>query len=183
MDLRKIREIENFKLSEFLNQDIETIKAYVTILKFIPSQETENEIFHMKLEDVEFFKQNINSSEDSSIIEIVAKVQDIEIEEVLEMEIITFFALLNSIRKQIEKLINAESEMLNPDYVDPRWSAVSGSDRMAKFGIYNTLEMLSNGDILKYQKIMELSYSEVFTVLLMRKTKGDIEREMKAIKI
>ena len=59
---------------------------------------------------------------------------------------------------------------------------VEGSQRMSKFGIYNTLENLSGGDILKYKEIKNLKYSEVFMVLLMKKTASDIRADMAKIK-
>ena len=71
---------------------------------------------------------------------------------------------------------------MTPSSLNVKWETVDGSARMAKFGIYNTLESLSGGDALKYKKYMEMEYSEVFTILLMRKTASDLQTEMNKIK-
>jgi hypothetical protein len=98
------------------------------------------------------------------------------------MPIIKFFGLVNSIKNQIERIATAEENSLTGGEVDMKWIAVNGAERMKRFGIYNTLERLSNGDRTKYKYFMNLEYSEVFTILLMMKTSEDLQREMNKIK-
>jgi len=175
-------EITNYKLKEFLKQEPDLIQNYVVALRYLKPRETKREIFNMKLKHVEMIKQTIDSGNDADLIAIVAKVQKCNEEEVLEMKIIDFFGIVGSIRKQMKVIVTAEENGLTPSHTDFKWEAVNGSERMSKFGIYNTLESLSGGDALKYKAYMNMSYSEVFTILLMRKTASDLQREMNQIK-
>lgn len=175
--------IENFKLKDFLKQDAKLIKKYVVALQFLPSVQTNREIFHLKLKYVEFIKKNINSVNDETLIEIIAIVQGIRKGRVYELPIIKFFAIAASAREQIERISRAEETSLAPSEMNLKWIAVDGDKKMSKFGIYNTLEALSGGDALKYKDYMDMEYSEVFTILYMRKTAAELQKEMDAIKL
>ena len=173
--------IENFKLVEFYNQPSELIERYIVALQYIKPAETKRQVFNMKLKHVELVKETLASGNDRDLIKVVAKVQKITKEEVLEMPIIEFFSIVNSIREQLKTIIKAEENALTPSKIDFNFEAVEGSERMAKFGIYNTLEALSGGDALKCQKYMNMEFAEIFTVLYMRKTSSDIREEMQEI--
>jgi hypothetical protein len=136
----------------------------------------------MKLKHVEFIKQTIDSGNVSDLVEVVSKVQKVPEEKVLDMPIIKFFGIMASIRSQLKVIVKAEENGLTPSHIDLKWEAVNGSQKMSKFGIYNTLESLSGGDALKYQSYMNMNYAEVFTILLMRKTSSDLQWEMNQIK-
>ena len=178
----KDKNIENFTLIEFATKPKELIEEYLIALRYVPARKTKKQLFHMKLKHVEMIKQNINSSEDVDLIKIVAKVQEVKKENIYKLKIIEFFGLLNSIRDQLKQIIEAETTGLTSENIDYKWEMVEGSQRMSKFGIYNTLENLSGGDILKYKEIKNLKYSEVFMVLLMKKTASDIRADMAKIK-
>ena len=174
--------IENFKLIEYLNQTPEVIEKYLIALRYVKPVETKREIFHMKLKHVELIKDTINSGNDNDLVKIVSKVQKCTKEKVVDLPIIKFFGILNSIKEQLKVIIKAEENSLTPNGVDMKYEIVEGAKRMSRFGIYNTLESLSGGDALKYKAYMNTSYSEIFTILLMRKTASDIQREMETIK-
>lgn len=175
-------EITNFKLIDFLNQSPELIEDYVVKLRYLKPIATKQEVYHMTLKQVEMIKENIDSGNDVDLIEIVSEVQNCTKEEVLDFDIISFFGLINSIRKQLEIIIDAEERALTPSEVNIKWELVQGSEKMAKFGIYNTLEALSGGDALKYKEYMKMSYSEIFTILYMRKTAYELQKQMNEIK-
>lgn len=174
--------IENFKLIEYLNQPPELVEKYLIALRYIKPIETKQEIHNMSLRNVELIKTTIDSGNDLDLIEIISKVQNCKKEEILDLKIIEFFGLLNSVRKQLEKILAAEENALTPSEVNVKFEMVDGAKRMSKFGIYNTLESLSGGDALKYEAYMNMTYSEVFTILLMRKTASDIQNEMNKLK-
>lgn len=173
--------IKNFKLKDFFQQDVKTINEYVLLLQWVEPIPTKNDIFYMKLRDVDFIKSNLGEG-DEALIEIIARVQGIENDDVLEMEITKFFGLLNDVKKQIERINHAENVSLSETHPNIKWETVNGSERMAKFGIFNTLDNLAGGDILKYDKIMDITYADVFTKLLMDKTRNDLNIEMSKIK-
>lgn len=178
-----IKEIENFKLKEFLKQDEELVQEYLVALNYLKPVKTVKEVFHMKLKHVEHIKQNLYANEDAELIKIVARVQGLKVKEVFDMEILTFFGVIASVKKQLDTISKAEDNRLSPSSINYKWEAVNGEEKMSVFGIYNTLENLADGDILKYKKIMNLPYSEVFTTLLMKKTLHDLQKAMDKIKI
>jgi len=173
--------ITNYKLIDFLNQQPELISEYSTALSYISPSKTKKDIFHMKLKHVEFIKKNFNT-EGKQLIEVVSRVQRISEDAVLDLSIIDFFGIINSIKEQMERIIKAEESSLTPSKVNVKWEMVNGSEKMAKFGIYNTLENISGGNALEYKKYMNMNYSEVFTILYMRKTAAELAAEMDEIK-
>ena len=175
--------INNYKLKEFLKQDYQTQIEYYHILKNLEPIPTKNEIFYMSLKDVEEIKQLINSDDDADLIHIITKVQGVEESEVLDMKIVEVFGLINSIQEQIQRIYKAELSSLSSDNTNIKWEAVNGSERIQKFGIYNTLNTLSNGDILKWNAILELPYADVFMKLLLDKTNNDLQTEMQNLKL
>lgn len=190
-------EIINYKLRRFLKQDKDLIEKYVLLLKYLKPSQTKKKAIRLTLQKVEYLKTNINSFEDNSLIEIVKIFQGLYewtifgynipkpyffgTRKVLNMKIIEFFRIIASAKKQIETIVKAEANSLTSSSIDGKWEAVEGSERMAKFGIYNTLDALSKEDILKHEKIMQLEYADVFTVLYMRNTRKEIYQEMDAI--
>lgn len=174
-------DIINFTLLEYMNQPPEVIESYLIALRYLKPKETEIELIQMKFEDVEFIKQEIDSTGDKALIEIIAKVQNCTEKKVLDFKILDFFGFLNSVREQLKRIYKAE-ESLIPSDVDFKFEAVNGSERLAKFGVLNTLESLSNGDATKYPYFLNLPYAEVFAIMLMRKEASDIRKEMKEIK-
>lgn len=174
--------IENFKLKEFLRQKPELIKKYIVALQFMEALPTKKEVFHLKMKHVEFIKENLYSDEDANLIQIIARVEGVKVSKVLNMEIIKFFRLVTSVKEQLTRIQNAERVSLSPSEDNIKWIAVDGDAKMSKFGIYNTLEKLSKGDILKHKAILNLKYSEVFTVLYMKKTMSELQTEMDRIK-
>lgn len=175
-------EIENFKLIDFFNQKPELIEEYIRVLRYIKPLETERKVFEMKLRHVEAIKRTVNSGNEADLIYIVSKVQKISEEDVFEMKIIEFFGILHSIRNQTEVINKAEENGLSSSELDIRWLAVNGSERMSKYGIYNTLDRLTKKKPHLYKKYMNMIYSEIFTILLKWKEEEDLQKEMNAIK-
>jgi len=170
--------ITNYKLKDFLHQSNELREEYTNLLRYSKPKETKNELYKMKLRDVDFIKTTFSNGTDENIIKIVSLVQGISEKAVLNMKITEFFSLVICIGEQIERIIRNEQKVLTSKNPNFKWEAVQGSEKMAKFGIYNTLENLSGGDITKYEYIMDMSYDEVFTILYMKRLKEDLIEEM-----
>jgi len=136
----------------------------------------------MKLKHVDFIKDNLMESDVGIIVKIISMVQKISTKEVYNMEIITLYGLLNSIRNQIDTIVQAELNSLCSNHANFKWESVNGSEKLHKFGIYNTLESVSNGDITKWKSIMNIPYSDIFTKMYMDRVKADLQMEMEQIK-
>lgn len=172
--------IENFKLKDFLKQDIELINSYLPFLEIVPPTET-NSLFECSLQIVENCRNSLLNSNIDTLVEIIASIQKCKTKDIYSMPIITFYGVFNSIKNQLEEIINAEKNSLTSSHTNAKFEQVSGSKRLQKFGIYNNLNNLAKGDILKFKEILELPYSLVFTKLFLDKTNSDIEHDMNQI--
>ena len=175
-------EIVNYKLIDFLNKDIKLIEEYSRALMYLKPAETSKEVFEMKLKHVDAIKRTVNSGNYRELIYVVSKVEGLKEKKVLDLDIIRFHSLINSIRGQIKFINKAEENGLSSSSLDVKWLAVNGSERMAKFEIYNTLDRLTGKKPHLYDYYRNMRYSEVFTILLKWKEEEDIQKEMNAIK-
>ena len=103
-------------------------------------------------------------------------------DEFLKLKVTEFYALLNSITKQLENLLAMEERELTPKHHDTKWEMVEGSKRLGKLGILPTVDSLAGGDILKFQEILDLKYITVFNKLRLDRIKADIQGDMEKIK-
>jgi len=171
-------EIENKTFRDFLKQTTEEVKEQMIILSVLKPKPTKREIYFLPLEDVEFIKENQFSENIWDLINILLKVGE---KNPMDMRILDVFPKLHSIREQIEEIAHIEKS-LTPNSEDLKSKMVNYGKRMSKYGIYNTLERLSGGNILEWDRVRKMSYDEVFVKLSMEKEKADLKREMDAIK-
>lgn len=174
--------IENFKLSSFLEQSAELVTEYVDYLLWITPEPTEHEIFYLKLRDVQDIKDLMQAGTLDDIIKCVIIADGKTFKELRSMRILQFFAKVNSIKAQMRDILNAEQSSLTSRHNNMKWETVGGSEKLAKFGIYNILDTLAKGDILKHEKILELNYADVFTKLYRDTIIGDLNKDMELIK-
>lgn len=174
--------IINFKMKNFLRQDSVLAQEYVDYLAWISPEDTKRELFYCSLRDVQDVKDLLSVGTLDDVIRIVGIAEGASNESVLDMRILTFFAKLRSVKMQMDRILNAEQSSLVSKKVNMKWEAVDGSSRLSKFGIYNILDNLAKGDILKYNEILELNYADVFTKLYRDTILGDLDHEMQQIK-
>jgi len=177
-----IETIKNYKLKEFLLQDIELVIEYVNVLQYVVPVETEQLVFDLTLREVDYIKTHLFSTDTEALVEIISTVQKIKPTEVYHMPIITFYGIYNSIKQQTESIIKGEEQALGNGIVNFKWEQVRGNERLSRFGVYNVLDNLANGDVLKYEAIFNLPYAVVMQKLVMNKIKDEIQYEMNAIK-
>lgn len=180
--MKDFTEIENFKLYEFFEQPQELIDSYMIVLQYVKPCKTEQEVFKMKLKQVEEIKQAFAAIDIELFINVICEVQNLTKDEVANLPIIEFYSILNGIKEQLKVIYKAEENGLTPSRVNFEWEAVGGSERMAKFGIFNTLEMLSGEDITKHEQILNMRYNDVFAILLRKKVVEDLKYEMNEIR-
>lgn len=169
--------IKNYRLKEFLKQPQGLIDEYTYILRYLMPVETKNPLMQLPLIEVDNIKTNL----EADLLKIVATVQGITEKQVLKLKILDFFAIVNSIRNQIETIIRAEQK-LQSQYPDQKWEMVGGGEKMAKFGIYNTTIALAEQFNTTPQEIEKWQYSHVFTILLHNVTRHDLQHQMNKIK-
>lgn len=175
-------DIINYKLKTFLRKDTELIQNYITLLSHLVPVPVKKEVFYMKLKKVQDIKELVADGTLMSLIKVVQMTDKVSDEDILEMKILDFFPRVNDVIRQLKEIRHAEEVSLQSKHSSFKWEAVNGSERMSKFGIYNTLDNLAKGKIWKYKKILNLSYADVFTKLYMDTVKGDLDNEMNTIK-
>lgn len=174
-------ELINYKIKEFLQVDEETALTYISYLKHLTPTSDINDLFSLSFKDVEDVKILVSRGLEG-YFSALCILQNIDESDILNMRLKRFYRLKNALDIQLEKLFNAE-QSLKSRHEDVKWLAVNGGQKMAKYGIYNTLDQLANGDILKYKAILELEYKEVFTKLKMDIERADLQKDMENIKI
>lgn len=172
--------INNRSLKDFLLKGTQDEMRLLTHLK--PTN-TSKEVRHLSFVEVQNLKTWLSTGKMEDVLKAVELAQGVSKEEILKIDIVTFFGILNSLKKQIESIVQAEERGLSGGVTNVKWEAVNGPARMQKYGMYNTLDNLSGGDITKWEQIKNLRYSEVFLKLMMDKDKETLSKEMEAIKL
>ncbi|MFC6858799.1 hypothetical protein [Zunongwangia atlantica] len=175
-----MEEIKNYTLKEFLQQPPELIEEYSKLLKNLEPIETKNKIYELTLGEVEEIKQNFGNED--ALPHIYKYMHGLSEDEFLKLKVTEFYALLNSITKQLENLLAMEERELTPKHHDTKWEMVEGSKRLGKLGILPTVDSLAGGDILKFQQVLDLKYITVFNKLRLDRIKADIQTDMDKIK-
>lgn len=176
-------EIKDYSLEEYLQLNKEEAELYNVIISALPIVKTKKMVMHLKFKHVERLKSALNTGDDEELIKTIARLEGAKPKDVLKFTFIRFFGLLKSVTEQIEQIVRAEENSLIPNRPNVKWELVKGGERMAKFGMYNTLEKLSGGDATKYEKYLNMKYSLIFTILAMRTEAENIAHEMEQIKI
>ena len=57
----------------------------------------------------------------------------------------------------------------------------AGIDRFNKFGEFNLIYTLANGDVTKYEKVFNITYSEAFTTLYRRAEEARFTKQLHKI--
>jgi len=175
-------EIKNYRLIKFLNLPEEEIIKTSAILRLLNPTPTKKRIEEFTLGEVEDMKDAFNTADYREIIHTIAMLEGVKDRKVLGFKIVKFFGLYNSVCEQIEKLYKRESDFLSPRHVDKKWEQIRGSERLAKFGIFNTLDRLADGDATKYDYFLNMKYSKIFTILYMKNVQDTLNSEMLKIK-
>jgi hypothetical protein len=170
-------EINNYKLKEFLQQSPELIEEYSTILTLSNPTPTKHNLQDLKFSEVEFVKQNLGKED---ALEEVFDLMDNS--ELLEIKVVQFYGKLNFIKEQLEQVVRVEEEHLTSKHTDFKWEAVEGSKRLSGLGILPLVDSLAQGDILKYDEILNLPYTTVLKKLILDTLKSDIQKDMDKIK-
>lgn len=174
--------INNYKVKDFLKKDIETIEEYIGILKYINPTKTKNKIFDMTLRNVQSIKDYLLEGTFEELIKCAIITEEKTEKEILSIGIVEFWGIIQGIVKQIEDINHMERVSLTSEHANFKAEAVNYSEKMSKFGIYNTIDRLANGDITKYETILDLPYADVFTKMYMDRVKSDLEKDMSNIK-
>lgn len=173
--------IKDYTLKEFAMQPEELQAEYTRLLSFSEPLETNKTIWDLKLKHIDRLKTS-ELQDFEVIVKTIAKMQGVPASKIWSSRITVFFRLFNSLKEQLEGLVNAENALV-PAHSNTKWEIVEGSKRMQKFGIYNTLIPLAKQLNTTIKGVNNMVYAEVFTILLRDKTLSDLQHEMNDIKL
>lgn len=175
-------EITNYKLKDFIKLDANTIEETAGVLAHLKPSPTKKELFYCSLTFVDFVKRKLGKGELEPMIEIIKELQELSEAEVMDMTVVDFYGTIKAAGQQLRDLLSLEQTRLESKHGNFKWEAVEGSKRLAPFGLYNTLDNLSKGDITKWELIKNLPYDQIFTKLFMDTVRADIEEDISKIK-
>lgn len=174
-------ELINYKLKDFLKQPEELIESYMLYLKALePTDSKKSLLESAKLKHIDALKTS-QFQDFEYLVKIIARLQSARKKDILNMKILEFYPLLLSLQIQFENILKMEQSLV-PEHVDEKWEMIEGSKFLQPFGIYNTLQNLSGGDILKWKKIYNLPYLEVFMKLKLDTVTSNLQYKMSQIK-
>jgi hypothetical protein len=149
-----------------------------------------NKLFSVEIEDMKFLSYKLNKMiipeclTEGNILLLLQKVfkekdvkislEDINREE--PQNVLCFIFWLLDSQEEINQL---ESEQLQslPDAEMTN----AGIENFNQFGIINTIDALAGGDILKWKKVIKMSYIDVFTKLKKNKVESEYNKSYSKI--
>lgn|SRR3972149_3087469 len=99
-------------------------------------------------------------------IDGIIKCYDVDI----NCPIIEVFELVLDIIEQLKLIIEREEKELNVEQT--REQVAAGSSMYEEFGIMNSIRSVAQGNILNFDKVLEIEYNVIFMYLKMQKTDG-----------
>lgn len=106
-------------------------------------------------------------------------IKPIEIDELMKAEHTDFVYFSKWLEDELKKLDTLERNLIVECDEDLK---EAGVDRMQKYGAYNIIDGLADGNILNWNSIMSLPYDEVYTKLLKNKDENIIRENLTVIK-
>lgn len=192
-----MEEIINYKLKDFfLLTDIKQAEDYLSILSNLnPLKEIKNprfrwyrrkqtkfiripSILEMKFGEVTQIRNSFSSGNIEGIIESVMILTKLKRIEILNFTIVTFYGIISSIKRDLERISNMEFNELSSDEDDINLEIVRAGERMSRYGVLNVFDNLSGGDITKWKEIEQIPFMSVFTKLSLDNTKSAIQKEI-----
>jgi predicted Zn-dependent protease len=101
-------------------------------------------------------------------------------EEAKQMPVSEVVPFALHIMKEITRVAENE-KLLNDDESDPD-AEEAGANELEKFGFYPTLHLLSGGNMLLHDEILQISVARIHTHLRFLKTSAEIQKNLSEIK-
>jgi hypothetical protein len=191
-----MEKIINYKFKDFIKiNDDNLISNYLMILEHLnppksilnpmyrlwnkePYRVEIKSLFNISFSQVQEIKDNINDATIDSIISSIEIVTGIKKKNILNFKITLLYSIINGIKEQLEQIISMEINELSDEEDDIDIISTNANERMAKFGVINTIDSLANGDLTKWNEIENTPYIVVFTKLKMDREKNKIQKEI-----
>lgn len=174
--------MQELKVVQLERLDEDTLQEVVILSKLMKNKKPIRKIkpfVKMKYGEVLELKSMAKQGIDEAMIQRVFKLSGHKKVTIENKPITAFFTTINEIENQFKYLRELESKLQTD--VDNDLVA-SGIDELNVFGDLNVIDALAGGDILKWEKVLELSYEDVYNKLLKNKKENDIKRNLELIR-
>ena len=95
------------------------------------------------------------------------------------LSVFKFFAFFRYMVEQVERINKIENSLLS--HYPSEDELAAGMDRFGKYSPILQVDSLAGGDILKYEKIRQLTYSDCLTKLALDKERNDYQKDYQSI--
>lgn len=190
-----MEKIINYKIKDFFElQDENLVGDYLMILETLnPLKKISNPDYKwykknpksievkpvrsLTFGDVALIRNNFNSPSIETIIDAVKLVTGSKYKQILNFTIVEFYGIISYIKSELLDISNIEENELSDDYFDINAEVVNANKRMARFGVLNVIDSLTD-NVAQWEKIESMSYMTVLTKMIMNNEKNKIQREI-----
>ncbi|WP_407324035.1 hypothetical protein R5O24_02820 [Tenacibaculum maritimum] len=133
-----------------------------------PKQE---DLWFLSWGDMIELRESIN---EMKMIESLKLIYEIKEDEFLRLDVFNCFAVYKWITEQLKSIAEIEAQELSHEPTAEEKNA--GVDMLQDFDYTVSLDVLANGDLLKYDEILEKPYAIIFRKLCLDKLKNQIQQ-------
>ncbi len=116
----------------------------------------------------------------NNILAVLSMLYGINEKQFVNLNLFNCFAVYQTVLKEVENLLELEKNELYSEPTSKEKRA--GIDRLSNFEHFPVLDALADGDPTKYDQILKLPYSVIFTKQALNKTKNEIQTNYYNIK-
>lgn len=101
------------------------------------------------------------------------------VEKLNEMSVFDVYSFGLDLREQLLSILDIESKRLQSEITPEQHKA--GIAEFDVLGVFNTIDMIAGGDVLKYDAVLELDYGTIFNKLLHSNISSKFEKRLNDI--
>jgi len=133
----------------------------------------QSDFFKFSWEEIMKIRQQLKSNDFIEVLKLCYGITD---KHLRKTNVYNVLAVQKFIIGEITRLTEIENKELAKNNLSQD-EEFSGVNRLQKFEHIVSLDVLANGDVLKYEKLLKLPYMLIFKQLCLIKTKNEIEKK------
>jgi len=91
-----------------------------------------------------------------------------------ECSIVEVYPVCRHIYEQLSQILETEYKLFKPKFTDEEIDA--GIEGFVRFDIFNSVDMLANGNLLQWEDVLQMDYDTFFTKLCMEHEKRSFQK-------
>ncbi|CAL2085070.1 hypothetical protein [Tenacibaculum sp. 190524A02b] len=166
-------ELLSGEIKEFI---VEIIKDSIKANKYLRHNKKEIEpkvqdLWYLSWGDIIELRESVK---DTQMMEVVRLIYGLKEVDFLRLDLFNCFAVYKWITEQLSSISKTEEQELS--YEPSSEEKEAGVDMLQEFEYTVSLDILANGDILKYDEILKQPYAVIFRKLCLDKVKNQIQK-------